>query len=253
MFCITVITMLFVSSDTVMVPEFIHVQGGEFLMGCRCGNGQPWEYPLHSVDLDGFEIMTEEVSQDLWTEVMGWNPSSFQGSDLPVESVSWNMCMDFIEALNELDHRYIYMLPTEAQWEYACRSGTETGFHWGNCCSDSALECFCVCACTSGGGTIPVDAGESNHYGLRHMSGNVMEWCADQWYPSYEGAPSDGTCRIVGEGAQRVARGGCWVMDPGTCRSSSRVHLNEDFAYPTVGFRLVRVPVDRQDLMAESR
>jgi formylglycine-generating enzyme required for sulfatase activity len=160
--------------------------------------------PEHEVNVAGFEMMTTEVTQAMWLAVMGENPSWHQGDPgLPVEDVTWLECRAFSDLLDVLDPAHDYRLPTEAEWEYACRAGTETPFYWG----ETMDRDFCWWyvpgdTTTVTGSLIP------NAWGLYDMSGNVSEWCEDTYHYGYEGAPSDGSAWIDPEEDARVFRGG---------------------------------------------
>lgn len=237
------------ANDMILSLEFIGIPGGTFLMGCTCeeGSGCSCEYPRHEVSVGEFEMMTCEVSQAAWSEVTGYNPSMFTGDNLPVEGVSWSMCQEFINELNRIDQAYEYRLPTEAEWEYASLGGAETVFHWGDCCNDSLLDIYCWCGCNSGGHTHEVGSKAANQYGLYNMNGNVWEWCLDHYHESFIGAPCNGTAWINPEESRRIARGGCWFMDPEECRASFRIYAGEDFANQLFGLRLVRTLRDNFD------
>ncbi len=228
----------------ILPAEFVSLPGGLFLMGSiEEWEGNSNEFPARTVHVDGFEIMTTEVPQVLWMEYMGENPSRFHGDSLPVEGVSFHMCMEFIDRLNMTDDGYVYSLPSEAQWEYACRAGTATPFPWGELCRGEAF-----CRCTSGGTTVSVRCGTPNDFGLLNMCGNVWEWCADDYFPDYTNAPSDHSPRRGQEELPGVVRGGAWAMDPQHCRSAWRVPLSREFTSSLTGFRLVRTPVENTGL-----
>jgi formylglycine-generating enzyme required for sulfatase activity len=177
-----------------------------------------------------------EVTQREWQSVMGNNPSSFKGDDLPVESVSWDDAMAFCRKLTEreraagrLPEDYVYTLPTEAQWEYACRSGTK-GDYAGN------LNAMAWYDQNSGNTTHPVGQKQANAWGLSDMHGNVWEWCAD-WYGNYPGGSvTDPTGPA--SGSFRVIRGGSWGYAAEGCRSASRGWDGPVYRNYNLGFRL---------------
>ncbi len=184
--------------------EFVKIPAGEFMMGDKDDG------PIHRVKISqGFEIGKYEVTQALWEAVMGNNPSRFKGSDLPVETVSWEDAQQFISQLNSQDKRYQYRLPTEAEWEYACRAGT-TGDYAGNLYEMAWYEN------NSGNQTHPVGQKKPNAWGLYDMHGNVWEWCAD-WYDSdyYRNSPTTDP-QGPSTGSSRVHRGGVWASPPRT-------------------------------------
>ena len=179
----------------------------------------------HKVKLTkGFYMGVYTVTQEQWQTVMGNNPSFFEGENLPVESVSWDDCQEFIKKLREKDKKQ-YRLPTEAEWEYACRAGTKTPFHFGETISTDQANYNGEIYGTgkkgvSRGKTIPVGSFPANAFGLHDMHGNVFQWCQD-WvghYPQKEVVDPQGPEK----GAERVLRGGSWSINPQVCRSASR-------------------------------
>ena len=173
----------------------------------------------HQVTLTrGFWMLETEVTQEMWKGVTGSNPSHFKGDKLPVESVSWDDCQEFVEQLNRLKVApagFKFSLPTESQWEYACRAGTTTAYHFGNSLSAEQANFDGNVGQTRAVGSYPANA-----WGLRDMHGNVWEWCLD-WYDDYpSGAVADPTGADKGSG--RVLRGGSWGYYAGHCRSADR-------------------------------
>lgn len=201
----------------VKLPSLVPIPGGSFLMGSA--NGHDNERPVRKVTFaEGFYMGRYEVTQAEWLGVMDENPSSHVGDNLPVENVSWDAAQEFVRRLNQKSATFLYSLPTEAQWEYACRGGAE-----GN---DYAGELDSLAWYKSGpAGLANTHEGggkAANLYGLHDMHGNVWEWCADQ-YQKYSEAPSDGTLwqEAVG-GGLRVLRGGAWESDADSCRCAFR-------------------------------
>lgn len=205
------------------------------------GNIYPYEQPAHSVRIGySFEMGKYEVSQAQWKAVMGSNPSSFKGNDLPVEEVSWNDCQTFLRKLTELmNDGYEYRLPSEAEWEYACRAGT-TGDYAGE------LDDMGWYDQNSQQRTHLVGRKAHNGFGLYDMHGNVWEWCEDTWHHNYLGAPTNGSAWTSGSVTDRVARGGSWSNDADYCRSANRVRSAPGFTHFDLGFRVVRVPRTRR-------
>ena len=207
--------------------QMVEVEGGSFMMG---SGRRERERPIHEVELSSFFLSQYAVSQALWTEVMGENPSEFKGSELPVESISWNDCQDFLKKLNGrlgLEVPFTYRLPTEAEWEYAARGGKyanqaeyagsgvlkEVGW-FGQFLGDEKNTHGQTEVC---GLRIP------NELGLYDMSGNVREWCWD-WYGSY----SSGSLKDPQgpeSGSRRVLRGGAWFYDADFCRVAFRFYF----------------------------
>ncbi|MCK5133280.1 MAG: formylglycine-generating enzyme family protein [Candidatus Sabulitectum sp.] len=200
------------------------------------------ESPLHLVTFDSpFEIMSTEVPQRIWVNVMGSNPSTFQDDSLPVDYVNWLECQEFIDCLNTIDPDYNYRLPTEAEWEYACRAGTETYFYWGNDNSTGTVTQYGWYNPNSGSTTHPVGSLEANSWGLYDMSGNVCEWCQDVDHDDYAGAPTDGSAWYSGGNqGYRIHRGGSWSNQAQFLRSANRSSLNEELRSMSCGLRLVR-------------
>jgi formylglycine-generating enzyme required for sulfatase activity len=223
--------------------EFATIPSGSFEMGAPAGEvgSDPDEIPVHTVTFDySFEMMTTEVTQSIWHDVMGDYPSWFNGSDFPVESVSWEDCQDFVEAMNSRYPGYEFRLPTEAEWEYCCRAGTTTRFYWGDDPDYSQIGEYEWYWENSGSTTHAVGQKVANDWGLYDMCGNVFEWCEDWYHSDYTGAPSDGSPWLTPEGSYRVTRGGCWYFDPQFCRSAGRFSFDPAGYDDCLGLRLVR-------------
>ena len=178
----------------------------------------------------GFWLGQYEVTQAQWRSVMGNNPSGYKGDRRPVESVSWDDCRKFIAKCNAAARGVRFALPTEAQWEYACRAGT-TGPYAGS----GDLDEMGWYDGNRGNGTHPVGRKRPNAWNLYDMHGNVWEWCVD-WDGVYEGDCTDPTGPASGE--DRVLRGGCWHVNARYCRSAFRFGNLPGFRYLSIGFRL---------------
>jgi len=178
-----------------------------------------------------------EVTQKEWREVMGNNPSYFKGDSLPVEQVSWDDVQEFIRKLNEEEGTNKYRLPSEAEWEYACRAGTTTRYSFGD--SESKLGDYAWYYDNLDGKTHPVGKKKPNPYGLYDMHGNVWEWTQDKWHSDYDSAPNDGSAWESGDGAYWVSRGGGWGYAAGGCRSSYRYGSAPGDRNNGGGFRLL--------------
>jgi formylglycine-generating enzyme required for sulfatase activity len=226
--------------------KLISIPGGEFLMGSpeteknRFDN----EGPQHRVKITkAFYMGTTEVTQEQWKAVMGNNPSKFQGDNLPVENVSWNDCQEFLNKLSAKDKK-TYRLPTEAEWEYACRAGTTTPFNTGETISTDQANYngnFIYGDGVKGEErqqTTPVGSFHPNTWGLYDMHGNVWEWCED-WYDEnyYRSSPAADPDGPSAQGAPHVSRGGSWSNVPWICRSAFRAGFSP--VYRLVGFRVV--------------
>jgi len=220
--------------------EFVLIPAGAFEMGSPSDEdgGYSNEGPVHHVKIEkAFHMGRYEVTQKQWRAIMGDNPSHFKGDDLPVETVSWDDVQEFIKKLNEKEGTDKYRLPSEAEWEYACRAGTTTRYSFGD--SESKLGYYAWYTDNSDKKTHPVGQKKPNSWGLYDMYGNVREWVLDSWHDSYDGAPADGSA-WEGDGATRVIRGGGWGDGAGTCRSACRYHGLPRGRFEDLGFRLLK-------------
>jgi formylglycine-generating enzyme required for sulfatase activity len=225
--------------------RFVTVSSGSCQVGAPESEegSQATERPVHDVTFDySFEIMTTEVTQGMWEEVMGDNPSQGcgVGSKYPVYNVSWNDCQDFITELDLLDPDYTYRLPSEAEWEYACRRTTTTRFYWGNDLGTVSIDYNAWFEMNSAASSHEVEGKNENAWGLFDISGNVYEWCQDYYHYSYVGAPTDGSAWLEPATSDRVIRGGCWSSPKNGCRSAYRDAASPDHSSAEIGFRLVR-------------
>lgn len=222
--------------------NMVHVEGGTFMMGATEEQGDeayPDEKPIHKVTLSDYWIAETQVTQSLWTEVMRHKykskrfPSNFQGEDLPVEMVSWDDCKLFIAELNEQTGEK-FRLPTEAEWEFAARGGLKSkGFKYAGGNSLKSLAWF---AENSEKRTHSVKLRNPNELGLYDLSGNVFEWCEDRSEKYSEEAQNNP--QGAEEGFNRVARGGSWCSDAGSCRVSIRYYFTQWLPNYHVGLRL---------------
>jgi formylglycine-generating enzyme required for sulfatase activity len=211
--------------------QFVYIPPGKFTMGSE--NGEADEKPVHQVTINySFYIGKYEVTQAQSQTVMGDNPSSFKDcSDCPVDNVSWDDAQRFIQRLNGMNDGYSYRLPTEAEWEYACRAGT-TGNYAGD------VKEMAWYSENSGKRTHIVGGKQPNAWGLFDMHGNVWEWCQDWYHETYDGAPADGSAWLNGGGQKfRVLRGGAWLYD--APRSAERSYTSTDLRSITDGVRVV--------------
>jgi formylglycine-generating enzyme required for sulfatase activity len=227
-----------VSLDMVLIPA------GKFKMGSPAAEpGQQSNEIQHEVALTNpFYLGKYEVSQDQWESVMGNNPSSkMKGAKFPVTDVSWNDCQEFIKKLNTKTNGN-YRLPTEAEWEYACRAGTTTAYSIGDKLTESDANILDVTSIKGGTGIKKVGIYKPNGFGLYDMHGNVWEWCAD-WYGDYPAGPAIDPKGPV-TGGVRVLRGGSFNFNVSTSRSSCRGYDDAPaFRFNDVyGFRLARAP-----------
>lgn len=223
--------------------NMIRVKGGSFTMGCTEEQGSECydrENPPHQVELSDFYISQFEVTQQQWRMVMGSDsdPSYFTGCDnCPVEGVSWNDVQEFLKKLNQKTGNK-YRLPTEAEWEYAARGGQKSKKYKYSGSNDIGLVAWYYG--NSASKTHEVGKKQPNELGLYDMSGNVYEWCQDDWHNNYEGAPKDGSAWGNGSGSARVIRGGRWSINARGCRVSSRISDGPGYRSSRLGFRLAR-------------
>jgi len=227
------------------VLELIEIPAGRFSMGSPRSQGGDDERPQHLVSVASFYLARGLVSQAQWQAVMGRRPNCrFSGSERPVENVSWAEAQAFCERLARRTGRP-YRLPSEAEWEYACRAGTSGPFHCGetltgeqaNYCAEHTYRAEPVGVYRHV--TTPAGAFPPNPFGLYDMHGNLWEWCADAWHADYSGAPADGAPWLVhGDPASRVVRGGSWHDVPAACRSTARVRCDAGQGDDFVGFRV---------------
>jgi len=215
--------------------EFVRIPSGDFMMGSPDGEDGRLdnESPVHKVTIkNSFYLGKYPVTQKQWEKVMGSNSSSFKGDDLPVESVSWMDVQEFIKKLNEMEGTDEYRLPSEAEWEYACRAGTTTRYSFG--VDESKLGDYAWYDKNSDSKTHPVGQKKPNSWDLYDMHGNVWEWVQDSYHSNYNGAWEDG------DSPYRVIRGGCWGDDAGNCRSANLNGDDSGSRSSSVGFRLLR-------------
>ncbi|MBT9314900.1 formylglycine-generating enzyme family protein [Leptothoe spongobia] len=244
--------------------RMMQIPGDTFLMGSPETEVDRinWEGPQHEVTVPGFFLGKYAVTQAQWRAVAGLprvkgrlnpNPSKFKGEDRPVEQVSWHEAEEFCARLSVHTGRR-YGLPSEAQWEYACRARTQTPFHFGETITtelanyrgtdDESLGW----SGSYGDGpkgeyreeTTSVGLFEvANDFGLYDMHGNVWEWCADHWHGNYDQAPMDGSPWLTEDSeAARVRRGGSWIYIPRNCRSASRTYYQPGYRSGNIGFRV---------------
>jgi formylglycine-generating enzyme required for sulfatase activity len=231
--------------------KFVLIQPGKFMMGSKLspteiedkyGGEAKWysdETPQHEVTITKpYYIQTTEVTQGQWKAVMGFNPSGLKtcGENCPAEKVSWHDVEEFIKRLNQKEGTDTYRLPTEAEWEYACRAGSVTEFCFGD--EKNKLDYYAWHNYNSDDWTHHVYRKRPNAWGLYDMHGNVWEWCQD-WYSDY---PSEPAIDPIGpnSGSHRVSRGGSWRSAAMFCRSPHRYGVDPNYRRPTRGFRLVK-------------
>jgi formylglycine-generating enzyme required for sulfatase activity len=225
--------------DCNLCPEMVAVPAGSYKMGSNSGGDL---VPAHIVKIgQSFAIGKTEITQGQWKTIMGNNPSHFAsaGDNFPVEKVSWNDAHEYIKKLNDKTGKH-YRLPSEAEWEYACRAGEVQEF-----CGDDNIDKIAWYRSSdssrlhSGGSTHQVASKNPNSLGLYDMSGNVWEWVEDSYHASYREAPSDGSA-WSGDTGRRVLRGGSYDFTPLNLRSIYRSSDDPGIRDSDVGFRVVR-------------
>ena len=203
-----------------------------------------YEQPVRHVKIAAFLMGKYPVTQAQWKAVAAFpkveldlnpDPANLKGSDRPVESISWREAVEFCDRLSHKASR-TYRLPTEAEWEYACRAGTTTPYHFG----EVIIHDLANYSGGAGSTTAVGSFGVANEFGLYDMYGNVWEWCADHWHDNYDGASTDRSAWIEGgDSSRRVLRGGSWRSLPQLCRSAFRDHCYPHYRLNRIGFRVV--------------
>jgi formylglycine-generating enzyme required for sulfatase activity len=235
--------------------KIVYIEPGKFMMGSPKDEKEREDNELqHEVEITkGFWMGVHEVTQEEYDKVMGEKPSFFTGARLPVERVSWDKAMKFCEKLRKTSGKTVD-LPTEAEWEYACRAGSKTVFHYGNSLSWKQANIhgeFPYGGADKGPWirtTTKVGSFEPNAFGLYDMHGNVWEWCKD-WYKSdyykespLQDPPGPATAKDDANGA-RVLRGGTWAIYASHCRAAYRYNMDSEHLVESIGFRVVvRLP-----------
>lgn len=225
-------------SDNVCGIEMVYVPGGSFQMGDTFGQGAENELPVHTVVMDGFYIGRHPVTQAQWLSMMPDNPSKFEGPQNPVEQVTWEDARRYAERLTRAHaERCRFDLPSEAQWEYAARSGGMEELYAGG----DQIDLLAWYEANSQGRTRPVGGKAPNGVGLYDMSGNVWEWCLDAYHADAYAQHAGSNPLIRGDGEDRVIRGGSWHLDAWSARCARRFSFPHDFTGAGLGFRLVMV------------
>ncbi len=224
-----------------VMMEFVGIPPGNFKMGDIQIAGDSDERPVHNVNFQkGFWMCKYEVTQKQYQQITGENPSSFKrsGENAPVENICWNDAKDFCERLSDKTKLEI-RLPSEAEWEYACRAGTTTKYCSGN--EENDLKRTGWFLDNSGRQTHQCGLMAPNAFGLYDMHGNVYEWCEDRAHTSYDDAPDDGSAWVLGSDLRCVVRGGSWSLSARSCRSASRIYNSPEHTSSNNGFRLILV------------
>ncbi|WP_013323743.1 formylglycine-generating enzyme family protein [Gloeothece verrucosa] len=243
--------------------EMIVIPSGTFLMGAAEGEKSSYtdsDKPQHSVSVNSFYIGKYPITQAQWRVIaslpkierdLNPDPSHFKGDDLPVERVSWYEAQEFCARLTQYSGKK-YQLPSEAQWEYACRGGTTTPFYFGPTITGQVANYLASegpYAVEATGefrkSTTRVGSFPPNNFGLYDLHGGVYEWCADPWHKNYDGAPTDDSVWLsdnAKDNRYRILRGGGWATEARQCRSAQRTRFGPDNKYSTIGFRVVVIP-----------
>ncbi len=238
-----------------VILEMVKIPGGNFLMGSPENEPErrDSEEPQHNVTIQPFFMGKFPVTQEQYEAIMGENPSRFQGAKRPVEKVTWHNAVEFCAKISKETGKS-YRLPSEAEWEYACRAKTTTPFHFGEAITTDLANYdgnYTYGSAPKGqrrGQTTDVGSFPANPFGLYDMHGNVWEWCQDIWHKNYNGAPTDGSAWMSGNDKTspfRVLRGGSWLNDPAYCRSAIRYNKAPDIDYYRFGLRVVCVVAPR--------
>ncbi len=225
--------------------EMVEILGGTFIMGSPASEAErdSDESPQHQVTVPGFFMAKYQLTQAQYQAITGNNPSYFKGDNRPVEQVIWNDAVTFCEKLSQKTQKN-YRLPSEAEWEYACRAGTTTPFYFGESITPELVNYdgnYTYGSVPKGQyrqQTTDVGSFPPNAFGLYDMHGNVWEWCFDDYIDSYSDAPKDGSA-LTGRSKFKVLRGGSWLSNPIGCRSADRNHDFRVFNYGALGFRVV--------------
>ncbi|MGE5515709.1 MAG: formylglycine-generating enzyme family protein [Bacteroidota bacterium] len=221
---------------------FVWVPAGDVTMGCAPGAQPcpPEELPQHQRHVGGFWMSRTEITQGQWRRLMDVNPSMYKkGDDYPVDQVHWEEALTFLGRLND-GAKGEFRLPTEAEWEYACRAGHPGDAFCGG--GDANALAWYILNTSRSRSPMPVGQKTANAFGLYDMTGNMWEWTADCWAESHAGAPGDGRARTDSACLTHVLRGGSWGNYPAQLRASAR-RSDNDVKCPFIGLRLVRAPV----------
>ena len=234
-----------------VVQRFRWIAAGDFMMGSPEDEPERWDgrEDLHPVSLtQGYWLADTTVTQTLWQAIMKENPARFKDDKSPVENVSWDDAQEFLGIVNkkheEVLSQQLLRLPTEAEWEHACRAGTTSPFSFGENITSEQVNYSSRHPYNNGlkeeprGKTVPVKSLPSNFWGLYEMHGNVWEWCADAWQEQLGNSAVADPVQQGDKGSRRVVRGGAWGYDGWFVRSASRARRSPDRRVYYFGFRL---------------
>jgi formylglycine-generating enzyme required for sulfatase activity len=225
----------------------IYIPAGTFFMGANSGEigASEDEYPQHQVNISQpFYMSKYPITQAQYKVIMnGENPSDAEGDQRPVERITWNMAINYCQRLSAKTGK-TYRLPSEAEWEYAARAGTQTPFHFGETLTDKLANYRANYTYGNGprgaelGETIDVGNYPPNAFGLSDIHGNVWEWCQDDWHKNYYNAPNDGNAWLNTDSNIKILRGGSWCDGPNYCRVATRYYIHRSFIDNLFGFRV---------------
>ena len=222
-------------------PEMSTIRGGSFTMG---SNDDLTERPTHQVNIQPFSISRYPISVRDWNQCAAAKACTFVATgkdDAPITNVSWSDAKQFVAWLADTTHK-AYRLPSEAEWEYAARGGTQTKYWWGDQLQSDMANCKNCTNIISPEQPLKVGSFKPNPFGLYDMGGGVDQWVEDCWHKNYQGAPSDGSAWAEGECTSHVIRSGSWKNDARYVRSSNRDSYDTNVRYPTHGFRVALSP-----------
>jgi len=224
------------SAPSVREPETVALRGGNFAMG---SNDDISERPVHQVTIKPFSISKFPVTVQEWNACFAAKACGFEATgkdDVPVTNVSWSDAKQFVAWLSEAT-RKAYRLPSEAEWEFAARGGTQTKYWWGDQLQPGMANCK-DCGSAAAGQPETVRNFKSNPFGLYDMGGNVDQWVEDCWHTNYQGAPADGSAWTGNDCTSHVIRSGSWKNDERYVRPANRDSYDANVRYPTHGFRV---------------
>ncbi|MBV8577999.1 MAG: SUMF1/EgtB/PvdO family nonheme iron enzyme [Acetobacteraceae bacterium] len=225
----------------VLEPAMTPLRGGPFMMG---SNEDQTEKPIHQVSIKPFAISRYPVSVREWNQCAAAKACAFTAAgadDAPVANVSWTDAKQFVAWLADATHRP-YRLPSEAEWEFAARGGTQTRYWWGDEFQQGMANCKNCADIAAAEQPIKVGSFKPNPFGLYDMGGSVDQWVEDCWHKSYHGAPSDGSAWVEADCGSHVIRSGSWKNDSRYVRPANRDNYDTNVRYPTHGFRVALSP-----------
>ena len=224
-----------------VTPLMVPISGGTFAMG---SNDDPSEKPIHRVTIKPFSISKFPITVREWNECVAakvCSDATTGKDDAPATNLSWNDAQEFVTWLSRLGGKQ-FRLPTEAEWEYAARAGTQTRYWWGDQLQSDMANCKGCSGVYESTQPLKVGSFKPNPFGLHDMGGSVGQWVEDCWHRDYQGAPIDGSAWIERNCAARIMRSGSWKNDPSYIRPASRDRYDTGVRYPTHGFRVVASP-----------